>query len=136
MQIGELARLGGVNIQTIRYYERERLLRAPARTASGYRAYEETDLQSVRFIKRAQELGFTLREIRDLARIHDSMSAGSETWEQEMVDIARQRLQSIEEKLASLQAMKAQLDAFVAQADGREILVCPASGSRAARTKR
>src|SRR5260221_9559008 len=135
MQIGELARLGGVNIQTIRYYERERLLRAPARTASGYRAYEETDLQSVRFIKRAQELGFTLREIRDLARIHDSMSAGSETWEQEMVDIARQRLQSIEEKLASLQAMKAQLDAFVAQADGREILVCPASGSRAARTK-
>ncbi len=135
MQIGELARLGGVNIQTIRFYEREKLLRAPARTASGYRAYEEADLQSVRFIKRAQELGFTLKEIRDLARIHDSMNAGSATWEKEMVDIARQRLQSIEEKLASLQAMKAQLDAFVGQA-GEPVLVCPASGNRAARTRR
>jgi len=136
LPIGAVARAAAVNVETIRYYQRRGLVSEPRKPFGGHRRYESSAVERVLFIKRAQELGFTLKEIRDLARIHDSMSAGSETWEQEMVDIARQRLQSIEEKLASLQAMKAQLDAFVAQADGREILVCPASGSRAARTKR
>ena len=126
MQIGELARRGGVSIQTVRFYEREKLLRAPERTSSGYRAYEEVDVQSVHFIKRAQELGFTLREVRDLARIHDSMNAGSGAWERELIDLARERLRTIEEKLAALQTMKSQLETLVAQADSKQALVCPA----------
>jgi len=102
MQIGELARLGGVNIQTIRYYERERLLRAPARTASGYRAYEETDLQSVRFIKRAQELGFTLAEIRELL----SLRIDHERDRSEVRAIAKAKVADIEQKIRTLSAMK------------------------------
>jgi len=66
MRIGELSARSGIPIETIRYYERIGLLPPPNRTASGYRQYDETALKQLRFIKRAQELGFTLREIKDL----------------------------------------------------------------------
>lgn len=66
MTIGQLAREAGVNVQTVRYYERRRLLPAPARRASGYRAYDSAALARLRFIRRAQELGFTLTEIAEL----------------------------------------------------------------------
>lgn len=66
MKIGELAETAGVNVQTIRYYERRGLLPEPARRASGYRDYEPETLDRLRFIRRAQELGFTLTEIADL----------------------------------------------------------------------
>lgn len=61
----ELARQGGVNLESIRFYERERLLAKPPRTANGYRMFTLDDVRRVRFIKRAQELGFSLREIKD-----------------------------------------------------------------------
>jgi len=61
-----LAEKGGVNLQTIRYYEREGLLPKPPRLKSGYRVFPETAVQRVRFIKRAQELGFQLSEVREL----------------------------------------------------------------------
>src|SRR5713101_3882193 len=66
MKIGEVADRGGVNLQTIRYYEREGLLPQPPRLPSGYRVYTQPTVRRVRFIKRAQELGFTLAEIREL----------------------------------------------------------------------
>src|SRR5512134_3018240 len=66
MTIGQLAREAGVNIQTVRYYERRRLLPAPARRVSGYRDYDAGALARLRFIRRAQELGFTLAEIAEL----------------------------------------------------------------------
>ncbi len=66
MTIGQLAREAGVNVQTVRYYERRRLLPAPARRASGYRAFDAAALARLRFIRRAQELGFTLAEIAEL----------------------------------------------------------------------
>jgi DNA-binding transcriptional MerR regulator len=62
MPIGDLARKAAVNIQTIRFYEREGLLPVPSRNRSGYRRYESGDLERVTFIKRNQELGFTLEE--------------------------------------------------------------------------
>jgi MerR family transcriptional regulator, copper efflux regulator len=64
--IGELARRAGVNVQTVRYYERRGLLPEPLRTPSGYRTYTDATLDRLRFIKRAQELGFTLSEIEEL----------------------------------------------------------------------
>jgi MerR family copper efflux transcriptional regulator len=73
MRIGELAALAEVNIQTVRFYEREGLLRAPVRTASGYRSYAERDLEHLHFIRLCQGLGFTLREIQQL--IHAESSA-------------------------------------------------------------
>ena len=72
MKIGDLAKRAGVNVQSIRFYEREQLLRQPARTASGYRSYTEHDLEHVVFIKQCQHLGFTLKEIRELADLHRS----------------------------------------------------------------
>lgn len=66
MTIGELARRVGVNVQTVRYYERRGLLPKPDRTPSGYREYTEGTLDRLRFIRRAQELGFTLSEIGEL----------------------------------------------------------------------
>ncbi len=66
MKIGELAGRAGVNVQTIRYYERRGLLPEPDRRPSGYREYEPQVLERLHFIKRAQELGFTLSEIGEL----------------------------------------------------------------------
>jgi MerR family mercuric resistance operon transcriptional regulator len=66
IQIGEIARRTGCNIETIRYYERIGLLRAPARSAGRYRAYDTADVRRPPFIRRARELGFTLDEVRTL----------------------------------------------------------------------
>lgn len=66
MRIGELARQAGVNIQTVRFYERKGLLPAPRRKPSGYRLYTDEDLHRLRFIRRAKALGFSLEEIREV----------------------------------------------------------------------
>lgn len=66
MKIGELARLAGVSVQTVRYYERRGLLGEPERRPSGYREYGDATVDRLRFIRRAQELGFTLSEIDEL----------------------------------------------------------------------
>src|SRR5215472_13086183 len=66
LKIGQLAQRAAVNLQTIRYYEREGLLPEPPRLSSGYRLYPDSMVRRVRFIKRAQETGFSLAEIREL----------------------------------------------------------------------
>ena len=69
MKIGEVARRTGTGVETIRYYEREGLLLAPARRPSGYRQYDESTLERLEYIRRAKELGFTLAEIRELLEL-------------------------------------------------------------------
>jgi MerR family mercuric resistance operon transcriptional regulator len=69
LTISRLARLGGVNLETIRYYEREGRLQTPPRTPAGYRMFPNDTTRRVRFIKRAQNLGFSLREIRELLEL-------------------------------------------------------------------
>ena len=66
LQIGDVARAAGVNVQTIRYYERRKILAPAERKDSGYRLYTEDAVTTIRFVKHAQELGFKLDEIRDL----------------------------------------------------------------------
>ena len=66
LTIGRLAQVGGVNLETIRYYEREGLLPRPPRARSGYRVFPTDAARRLRFIKRAQQLGFSLTEIREL----------------------------------------------------------------------
>src|SRR5438067_13277135 len=66
LKSNQLAERGGVNLQTIRYYEREGLLPEPPRRESGYRMFPDSAVRRVRFIKRAQEIGFSLAEIKDL----------------------------------------------------------------------
>ena len=69
MPIGELSRVTGVNIETIRYYERVKMLPAPPRTASGRRVYGSNEARLLAFIRRSRELGFSLDEIRALLRL-------------------------------------------------------------------
>ena len=75
MNIGQLARQAGVPIDTIRYYERERVLPLPLRGANGYRRYGPEDARRLNFVRRAKDLGFTLDEIRGLLALSDARHA-------------------------------------------------------------
>jgi DNA-binding transcriptional MerR regulator len=81
MRIGQLAAEANVNIQTLRYYERRGLLSPPERLASRYRVYSQSAVQRVRFIRRAQELGFTLQEIGDLLTLWSDSARSCEAVE-------------------------------------------------------
>ena len=132
MRIGELANRAGVNIQTIRFYERQRLLRKPARTPSGYRIYEEADLEIVQFVKECQRLGFTLNEVRELRRLHVSISsppAGGRGREKEVRSILRltqEKLESVRRKIDSLRAIERQLASSFEKPGKRRAPACPA----------
>ena len=69
MTIGKLSKASGMNIETIRYYERSGLLPVPARSVNGYRYYQDEDIKRLRFIRRGRELGFSLEEIRSLLQL-------------------------------------------------------------------
>lgn len=134
MRIGELAARAEVNIQTVRFYEREGLLRAPIRTASGYRSYAESDLERLHFIRLCQGLGFTLREIHQLIQLHSNLCKykGMTVMEpnavREIEEMANDRLAAIDEKVRMLQAMRAELTALVEALGSDSPEVCPVSG--------
>jgi MerR family copper efflux transcriptional regulator len=101
MTVGQAARQAGVGIETIRFYEKNGLLEAPARRASGYREYDEETVNRLRFIKRAKELGFTLGEIKELLSLR--------CCEQPCNDVrqrAEAKVAEIEAKVAMLLRMK------------------------------
>jgi MerR family copper efflux transcriptional regulator len=133
MRIGELAAIAEVNIQTLRFYEREGLLRPPLRTAAGYRSYAESDLERVRFIRLCQGLGFTLREIHDLLQLHRELSEfdGKTVMKadavREIVMMTSQRLAVIDEKLATLNAMRTELTSLAKALTDGGPAVCPVS---------
>ena len=114
MKIGEVAERGGVHLQTIRYYEREGLLPAPPRLASGYRLFTEDTVRRVRFIKRAQELGFTLSEIKELLtlRVNESRSSG------EVRCIAEAKIADVDDKIRSLLGIKQALTHLTERCSG------------------
>ncbi|MGH7634688.1 MAG: MerR family transcriptional regulator [Gemmatimonadaceae bacterium] len=105
LHIGDLARRSGVARSTIRYYERIGLLAACARTAAGYRVYAASALVELGFVRRAQALGFTLEDIRELLRLH---RAGRSPYAR-LVAVAQQRLRSVEQELESLGAFRTYL---------------------------
>jgi MerR family copper efflux transcriptional regulator len=102
LKIGEVADQAGVNLQTIRYYEREGLLPEPPRLASGYRMFPRDAVRRVRFIKRAQELGFTLAEIKELLALRIDHHRGSA----DVRTLAQGKIADIDQKIRTLQAMK------------------------------
>jgi MerR family mercuric resistance operon transcriptional regulator len=112
MRIGEVAAEAGVNIQTVRYYERLGLLPEPQRRSSGYRAYDHDTVRLVRFIKRAQELGFTLREIAELIDLRQSPRRGAE-----VRALAAAKVEDIERKMRQLGAMRTALGGLVQACD-------------------
>ena len=111
LSIGRLAGKAGANVETIRYYQRRGLLSEPDKPESGYRRYSAEQVKRVRFIKRAQELGFTLEEILGLLRL-DGAHACAETR-----DLAARKLEMIEGKLADLAAMRKALSKLVRGCD-------------------
>jgi len=131
MQIGELARAAGVNIQTIRFYEREKLLPAPARTASGYRDYQRRDLERILFIRRNHEIGFTLIEIRQLLDLHGALETMPRPLRRkpaqvkEIIAIGRERLCQVNEKICALEMMKRQLEYLVSHLEESAPTTCP-----------
>lgn len=122
LSTSNLARQGGVNLETIRYYERRGLLPKPPRTPAGYRTFDPEAVRRIRFIKQAQALGFSLKEIRELLslRLDPRRSCG------DVRARAEAKLADIEEKIASLHAMKETLARFIAACSGRgPISACP-----------
>lgn len=116
MTIGAVAQLTGVGIDTIRYYERERLLPRPRRRASGYRDYDAGDVDRLRFIRSAKRLGFTLDEIRELLALSTDHVRGV----RDVKHRAQTRLAAIEYRIHKLQRMRRGLKKLI---DG-----CPGHG--------
>lgn len=132
MRIGELAARAGVNVQTILFYERKRLLPRPHRTPSGYRSYTEADLAQVQFIRQTQQLGFTLKEIAALLPIHGSprgperLSQRSSNDEVALFQMVAKRLSQVDEQIAALQRVRDALRAAFDSSQSR-LTVCPAT---------
>ena len=108
MRIGEVARRAGVNIETLRYYERRGLLAEPARGINGHRDYDEETVRFVKAVKEAQRLGFTLEEIAEHARL----TRGGRPHEAVRTRVA-QKLDEIDERIASLRRVREELERVV-----------------------
>jgi len=123
LRIGEVAKQAGVSVQTIRYYERRRFLEKPKRAASsGYRAYPPATVRLIRFIKRAQDLGFTLNEAKDLLRLREAKGRRRAA----VRELAAVRMRDIGRKVAQLQAMHSALHGLVEScACSDDGLACP-----------
>jgi Hg(II)-responsive transcriptional regulator len=122
LKVGMVAKRAAVNLQTIHFYERKGLLPKPPRTASNYRMYSEDAVRRVRFIKRAQELGFALRDVKELL----SLRATPGTRCGDIRQRAMAKLRDIDEKIGTLQAMHKALTKLIGECAGsRPITACP-----------
>jgi MerR family transcriptional regulator, mercuric resistance operon regulatory protein len=110
LSIGQVACEAGVNVQTLRYYERRGILEEPKRSASGYREYSPDTVRLIRFIKRAQDLGFTLSEIEELLELREHRPRER----QAARELAAAKVRDIEEKVRDLESMKRALNMLVA----------------------
>ena len=114
--IGKVATLAGVSPDTLRYYEKERLIQPAAKSAAGYRLYNDEAVRRIRFVKTAQHCGFTLSDIRDLLALKLEDSACCE----DVRTLAIEKKLHIAHKLRALQAMSAALDGLIQSCDGGE----------------
>jgi MerR family copper efflux transcriptional regulator len=120
MTIGRLAKQAGVNIDTIRYYERNGLIPEPVRRASGYREYEAADVRRLRFILRAKDLGFSLAEIGELMSLSADRDVGG------VKRRAEQRLEQVEHKIKELQRVRRGLKTLIDACPGHgDLERCP-----------
>lgn len=119
--IGEAARRSGVSARMVRHYEGLGLLPAVARTESGYRQYSEADVHSLRFIKRARDLGFSMEEIGELVGLWHNRQRASESVKR----IAQTHLSELELRIAALQTMHSTLSHLVHCCHGDARPDCP-----------
>ena len=115
LTIGQVAAMAEVNIQTIRYYERRGLVATPRRTGSGYRQYAPDAVSRLRFIRHAQELGFSLQEIGELLslRVRNSSACETVAWK------TRQKINLVQQRIADLQRMQRTLEGLASACTAR-----------------
>ncbi len=115
MKIGEVAKAAGIGIDAVRFYEREGLIPMPARRPSGYREYKPDVVVSLRFIKRAKELGFSLKQVAELLRLE----ASDGTTPANVRERAEAKLEDLGERIRALQKMRRALRRLVESCPGQ-----------------
>lgn len=118
--IGAVAKKAEVSTPTIRCYEEIGLLRPPVRGSSGYRRYSAAAVEELRFIKKAQKLGFSLEEIKEILKL----SRAGATPCGRVLDLAKRHLAMVEEQIAQLEKFRSQLAEEVAKSDGKTTPTC------------
>lgn len=121
MNIGTAAARSGVSAKTIRYYEEIGLIPKPGRTASGYRAYTEADVETLRFIQRARSLGFAVKDVGDLLALWRDRERASA----DVRRIAQGHVAEVERKLAELEAIRRTLQSLIDCCHGDDRPDCP-----------
>ena len=121
LSIGAAARRSGVKVETIRFYERIRLLGPPPRTAGGHRIYHAGAVKRLNFVRRARALGFTLAQVRGLLALADE----EETSCAQVETLASAHLDAVRGRIADLARMEAVLAAMVARCAGGSVPDCP-----------
>jgi len=114
LTIGRVATLAGVNVETIRYYQRRELLSEPDKPHMGYRRYPADVVKRIRFVKRAQALGFTLEEVAELLRLEEARACVVTR------DLAAHKMELIDRKLTGLAAMRKALAGLVQQCEKKQ----------------
>ena len=120
LTIGPLSKRVGMNIETIRYYEREGLVPAPPRSGGGYRLYNEHHRKRLVFVRRSRELGFSLDEVRELLNMVDGgYTCG------EVRGLTLEHLADVKQKLADLRRLERTLKKIASQCEGGDVPDCP-----------
>lgn len=120
MQIGDLSRATGVNIETIRYYERIGVLPRPARQGNGRRSYADEDSRRLGFIRHARDLGFDLGDVRTLLALQEEPETSCE----DASRIARAQLETVESRIAKLQSLRDELARMVKECKRGVVAEC------------
>ncbi|HPG02573.1 MAG TPA: Cu(I)-responsive transcriptional regulator [Beijerinckiaceae bacterium] len=121
VSIGEAAKVSGVSAKMIRYYESIGLIAAPRRSAAGYRFYDERDVQTLRFVRRARDLGFQVEDIGKLLELWRDGARSSA----DVKRLAEHHIAELEGKIAALQAMQRTLEQLACACHGDERPDCP-----------
>jgi MerR family transcriptional regulator, mercuric resistance operon regulatory protein len=120
LTIGYLAKSAQVNVETVRYYQRRGLMREPERPTGGVRRYSDDDARRIRFIRRAQQLGFTLEEVTNLLKLEDGRSC------RETERLAQQKLDLVDARIADLTRLRKTLRELIGRCEsGRGRMACP-----------
>jgi MerR family transcriptional regulator, mercuric resistance operon regulatory protein len=120
LTIGQLALAAGVNVETVRYYQRRRLMPEPARPLGGTRRYMEADAQRLRFIKRAQMMGFALADVENLLKLRSGQSCRTTR------ELALAKIETVDARIRELRRLRKELANLVAECDqNRSEAACP-----------
>ena len=116
IRIDKLARVAGITVDAIRFYEREQLIEPRARSSSGYRLYDGSAIERLRFIRRAQSLGFSLADVRELIRLGQDADSSCE----KLTGMFRDKIELLNKKIQDLKDTQAKLKELLGKCDGTE----------------